>query len=101
MSFEEFEHLARMYVVGALDHEDMERFVQARREFGEEAEVAINEFRRLNSVFALSLRPHAPRPETKHKLLEQIRESLKFGDGHESSDGNGNGHSFQIKRAEQ
>lgn len=78
MSFEEFENLARLYVVGALDGEEMEHFVQARRELGEQAEETINEFRRLNSVFALSLRPHAPRPDTKHKLLSMIQASLKL-----------------------
>ena len=81
MNFQEFEHLARLYVVGALDEEEMEQFVQARRQFGDEAEMVINEFRRLNSVFALSLRPHAPKPGTKHKLLEKIRDSLKFESG--------------------
>jgi anti-sigma-K factor RskA len=86
MNFEEFEHLARLYVVGALDEDEMDRFVEARREFGEKAEAAITEFRRLNSVFALSLRPHAPKPETKHKLLDKIRESLGFGgDNHNGS----------------
>src|SRR5437870_4404809 len=86
MSFEEFQHLARLYVVGALDEEEMERFVEARREFGERAETAINEFRRLNSVFALSLRPHAPHPETKEKLLAKIRDAMNRnasgGDSH-------------------
>lgn len=76
MNFEEFENLARLYVVGALDEEEMNSFLAARRHFGARAEATITEFRRLNSVFALSLRPHAPRPDTKHKLLAKIRESI-------------------------
>jgi|SRR5215210_5442074 len=80
MNFDEFEHLARLYVVGALDEEEMDRFIEARRQFGEKAEASINEFRRLNSVFALSLRPHAPRPETKGTLLQRIHDALDSND---------------------
>ncbi len=77
MNFEEFENKARLYVVGALEAEEMDEFIAARREFGERAEQFVNECRKLNSVFALSLRPHAPDPETKQRLLEKIRDSLK------------------------
>jgi len=76
MNFDEFENLARLYVVGALDEEEMELFLKARKELGLRAEATITEFRRLSSVFALSLRPHAPKPDTKHKLLARIRESI-------------------------
>lgn len=87
MNFEDFENLARLYVVGALDEEEMDRFLTARRKHGGRAEATITEFRRLNSVFALSLRPHAPSPETKHKLLAKIRESI----GQEENKSGGNG----------
>ena len=87
MSFEEFEHLARLYVVGALDEQEMERFVEARKQFGAKAEASINEFRRLNSVFALSLRPHAPQPDTKKKLLSKIREAMNEQDFSNGGDG--------------
>lgn len=80
MNFDEFEHLARLYVVGALDEEEMDRFIEARRHFGDRAETSINEFRRLNSVFALSLRPHAPRPETKNSLLRRIHDAIEGDD---------------------
>lgn len=53
---------------------------------GGRAEATIREFRRLNSVFALSLRPHAPKPETKHKLLAKIRESISQEQAPEQSD---------------
>jgi hypothetical protein len=79
MNFEEFENLARLYVVGALEDGEEEAFHEARQEFGGRAEEVIAEFRKLNSVFALSLRPHPPHPETKRKLLRAIRQTMRGG----------------------
>ena len=76
MNFEEFENLARLYVVGALEDGEEEAFQEATQDFGEQAEEMIAEFRQLNSVFALSLRPHPPHPDTKRKLLQAIRQSM-------------------------
>ncbi len=86
MNFDEFENKARLYVVGALEAEEMDEFVDARREFGDPAEEFINECRKLNAIFALSLRPHAPHPGTKLRLLEQIREAMREN-GLSSDDG--------------
>ncbi len=80
MNFEEFENLARLYVVGALEDDEEEAFREAREAFGDRAEALIAEYRQLNSVFALSLRPHPPHPETKRKLLQAIRKSMHDGD---------------------
>jgi hypothetical protein len=79
MNFEEFENLARLYVVGALEDGEEEAFQEARQDFGDQAEELIAEFRQLNSVFALSLRPHPPHPDTKRKLLQAIRQSMHGG----------------------
>ena len=76
MNFEEFENKARLYVVGALDDEETASFQAARLEFGERAEDFIRECRKLSSMFALSLRPSAPRPEAKAKLLAMINAGL-------------------------
>jgi len=76
MNFEEFENLARLYVVGALEDDEEEAFREARADFGDRAEDLIAEFRQLNAIFALSLRPHPPHPETKHKLLREIRRTM-------------------------
>lgn len=82
MTFEEFENLARLYVVGALEDGEEEAFLEARQDFGERADAVIAEFRQLNSVFALSLQPHPPHPDTKRKLLQAIRQSMNgAGDG--------------------
>ena len=80
MTFEEFEMLARLHVVGALEDGEEEAFQEATLDFGERAERVIAEFRQLNSVFALSLQPHPPHPDTKRKLLKAIRESMCDGD---------------------
>jgi hypothetical protein len=77
MNFQEFENLARLYVVGALEDGEEEAFQDARQEFGDQAEELIAEFRQLNSVFALSLRPHPPHPDTRRKLLRAIRQSMQ------------------------
>ena len=77
MNFEEFENLARLYVVGALEDDEEEAFLEARKDFEDRAEEVIAEFRQLNSVFALSLRPHPPHPDTKRKLLQAIRMSMQ------------------------
>ena len=75
MTHEEFQHLARLYVVGALDADEIEQFSAGRKEFGQRAEDFIRECRKLNSVFALSLAPRAPAPSTKAKLLARIKDA--------------------------
>ena len=92
MSFEEFENLARLYVVWALEDGEEEAFQEARADFGERAEEVIAEFHQLNSVFALSLRPHPPHPDTKRKLLQAIRQSMRC-DGREAE-----GRSWPVER---
>ena len=89
MSFEEFENFARLYVVGALEDGEEEAFMEARAEFGEQAEKTIAEYRQLNSVFALSLQPHPPHPDTKRKLLQAIRQSMHSGRNLDGDYGNG------------
>ena len=73
MSSEQFETRARLYVLGALDDEELKDFEAERRALGPEAERTIQECERLNSIFALSLRPTPPRPTTKQRLLDMIK----------------------------
>jgi hypothetical protein len=72
-SEEEFENRARLYVLGALDDEELKDFEAQRRALGQAAERTIQECERLNSIFALSLRPTPPQPTTKQRLLEMIK----------------------------
>ena len=76
MNFEDFENRARLYVLGALDDEELAEFEQSRRELGPKAERTIQECERLNSIFALSLRPTPPKPATKQRLLDMINGAL-------------------------
>ena len=47
-----------------------------RQELGSDAERIIQECERLNSIFALSLRPTPPKPATKQRLLDMINGAL-------------------------
>ena len=73
MSSEDFENRARLYVLGALDEDELKVFEADRHALGQAAERIIQECERLNSIFALSLRPTPPRPATKERLLDMIR----------------------------
>ncbi len=79
MNSEEFESKARLYVLGALDDEELAVFERARHELGVAAERIIQECERLNSMFALSLRPTAPKPATKQRLLDMIQAAISNG----------------------
>lgn len=85
MSFEEFQNFARLYVVGALDENEMLEFDTARRQFGEAGEDFIRETRQLSTAFALSLRPQPTRKDAKERLLGLIRKSSAGGNGHVDS----------------
>jgi hypothetical protein len=76
MSFEEFEHQARLFVLDAMEEDERASFEAARREFGARAEETIRECRRLNAAFALALRPQPPKQEAKARLMALIQKSL-------------------------
>jgi len=76
MSFDQFENQARLYVLGALEASETDAFDEARRAYGERAEAFIQECRRLNAAFALSLHPRPPTKDAKQKLMALIQKSL-------------------------
>ena len=76
MNSEDFENKARLYVLGAMDEEELQEFDHLRHEMGSQAERIIQECERLNSVFALSLRPTPPKPATKQRLLDMVNAAL-------------------------
>ena len=57
-----------------MNSEDFESM--ARHELGPKAERTIQECERLNSMFALSLRPTPPKPSTKQKLLDMVNAAM-------------------------
>ena len=74
MSFEEFQKRARLYVIGALEAEEMEVFEKARKRFGQKAEEFIAECYSLHEAFALSLRPAKASAAIKERLMSMVRE---------------------------
>lgn len=79
MNSEQFESKARLYVLGALDDDELQEFEEARREYGPEGEHVIRQCERMSSMFALSLRPTPPKPATKERLLSMIEQALGRG----------------------
>jgi hypothetical protein len=76
MTFDAFQHHARLFVLGALDEEEMVAFEEARREFGRRADDFIQQCKELNAAFALSLHPQQPRNDAKERLMSLVRKSL-------------------------
>ena len=73
MSFEEFQNRSRLYVIGALESEEMEEFEAARKKFGQKAEDFIAECYALHEAFALSLRPAKSSAAIKERLMSMVR----------------------------
>ena len=73
MNFDEFQNQARLYVIGALEAEELEEFEQARRDFGQKAEDFIGECYSMHESFALSLRPAKSSDALKERLMSMVR----------------------------
>lgn len=74
MSFEEFQTQARLYVIGALDPDELADYEAARKEFGQRAEDVINECYALHEAFALSLKPAKSSAAIKDRLMSMVKE---------------------------
>ena len=74
MSFEEFENAARLYVIGALEPEEITNFEEARKDFGQKAEDYITQCYDMHEAFALSLRPAKSSDGLKERLMARVRE---------------------------
>lgn len=77
MSFEEFQNCARLYVIGALEPEELQDFEAARKQFGAAAEDFIQQCYGLHEAFALSLKPAKASAAIKDKLMAMVRERQK------------------------
>jgi len=73
MSFEEFQNSARLYVIGALEPEELRAFEAARKRYGAAAEEFINQCYLLHEAFALSLKPTEASAATKERLMSMVR----------------------------
>jgi hypothetical protein len=74
MSFEEFQNSARLYVIGALEPEELQDFEVARKQFGMAAEDFIQQCYALHEAFALSLKPAQTSTAIKDRLMAMVRE---------------------------
>ncbi len=77
MSFEEFQNRSRLYVIGALEPQELDDFEDARKEFGQKAEDFIGECYALHEAFALSLKPAKSSAALKDRLMSMVRERHK------------------------
>ena len=73
MSFDEFQNQSRLYVIGALEPEELEEFERARQKFGKKAEEFITECYGLHEAFALSLQPAKASAAIKERLMSMVR----------------------------
>jgi hypothetical protein len=74
MNFDEFQNRARLYVIGALEPDELEGFESARKEFGTKGEEFINECYALHEAFALALKPAKSSDGLKERLMARVKE---------------------------
>ena len=74
MNFERFQNQSRLYVIGALEPDEVEEFEKTRKKFGKKAEDFITECYALHEAFALSLRPAKASAAIKDRLMAMVRD---------------------------
>jgi hypothetical protein len=73
MNFEEFQHQARLYVIGALDPEELDEFEREREKWGNKAEDIVIQCSALHESFTLSLRSGTVFA-VKERVMAMVRE---------------------------
>ena len=73
MNFEQFQNQSRLYVIGALEPDELEEFEEARRKFGKKADDFISKCYALHEAFALSLRPAKSSGAIKERLMTMVK----------------------------
>ena len=73
MNFSEFQNQSRLYVIGALEDEELEEFEEAREKFGKKGEDFITKCYALHEAFALSLRPAKSSTAIKDRLMAMVK----------------------------
>ena len=73
MNFDQFQNQSRLYVIGALEPEEVEEFEKARQKFGKKAEDFITKCYALHEAFALSLRPAKSSDAIKERLMAMVK----------------------------
>ncbi|HEU0273257.1 MAG TPA: hypothetical protein VFQ83_01870 [Candidatus Udaeobacter sp.] len=73
MDFHEFQHQARLYVIGALDSEELDEFEREREKWGKKAEDLVIQCSALHESFTLSLRENTVFA-IKERVMAMVRE---------------------------
>ena len=73
MNFEQFQNQSRLYVIGALEEEELEEFEKAQKKFGKKGEDFISKCYDLHEAFALSLRPAKSSSAIKDRLMAMVK----------------------------
>ncbi len=73
MNFEQFQNQARLFVIGALEEEELADFEEARKKFGKKGEDFITKCYDLHEAFALSLRPAKSSDAIKKRLMAMVK----------------------------
>ena len=76
MNFEEFQSQSRLYVIGALEPEEVDEFERERQKFGKKAEDFVTQCYALHEAFALSLRSAKASSAIKERLMSMVREQV-------------------------
>jgi hypothetical protein len=76
MNFEEFKNQSRLYVVGALESEELGEFERERKKFGKKADDFVTQCYALREAFALSLRSAKASAAIKEQLTSMVRERV-------------------------
>jgi hypothetical protein len=73
MNFEEFQNQSRLYVIGALEPEELEEFERERKKSGKKAEDFVTQCYALHEALALSLRSAKASVAIKERLIWMVR----------------------------
>ena len=76
MNFEEFQNQSRLYVIGALESEEVGEFERERKKFGKKAEDFVTQCYALHEAFALSLRSAKASGAIRERLMSMVRERV-------------------------
>ena len=76
MNFKQFKNQSRLYVIGALEPEQVERFERERKRFGKKADDFVTQSYTLHEAFALSLRSANTSAAMKERLMSMVRQRV-------------------------
>jgi pyruvate-formate lyase len=86
MKFREFQNQSRLYVIGALEPEELEEFERERKKLGKKAEDFVTQCYALHEAFALSLRSAKTSAAIKERLMSIVRERQQMTNTRNTAD---------------